>query len=144
MELTRTEVRGVAVVGIHGKLLGGPDDLDKFHTFFKSILERGNKNIVIDLRNTPYANSVGIGMLIGVYASARRLGGEMVLAHVVDRIMRILAVTKLLLIFKTFEDVDGAVGYLLDKTNGDQGVDAGGNHILSEAPPQPKNQQRFG
>jgi len=115
MKLTRKDVRGVVVAEIHGKLLGGPSESDKFHKFFKSIIEEGNNNVVVDLHRTSYANSLGIGMLIGAHTSISNSGGELVLANVVDRINGILVVTQLLLIFKTFESVDEAVDYLLAK-----------------------------
>jgi anti-sigma B factor antagonist len=117
MKLVKKEVRGVAVVEIHGKLLGGADELDEFHQFFKSIIADDNKNVVVDLHRTAYANSIGIGMLIGAHTSIRKSGGELVLARVIDRIKSILVVTQLLLIFKTFETVDEAVTYLLEKAN---------------------------
>jgi anti-sigma B factor antagonist len=114
MKLTSKEARGVTVVGVHGKLLGGPDESDKFHKVFKSTVDEGRNKVVVDLSRTSYSNSLGIGMLIGAHTSIRNAGGEMVLANVTDRINSILIVTKLLLIFKTFESVDEAIDYLLD------------------------------
>lgn len=113
MRLSKKEIRGVVVVQIHGKLLGGPSESDEFHKFFKVLTKTHKTKVVIDLGSTSYANSVGIGMLIGAYTSIKNIGGELVLARVIDRIQGILAVTKLLLIFKTFETVDEAIDYLL-------------------------------
>ena len=42
------------------------------------------------------------------------------LARVIDKIQDILTVTRLLLIFKTFEAVDDGVDYLLEKMKGEQ------------------------
>ena len=116
MKLTRKDVRGVVVVGIQGNIIGGSGDSEKFHEMFKSIIEEGHRDVVIDLGRTSYANSLGIGMIIGAYTSLKKAGGELVLARVIDRVKGILAVTQLLLIFKTFETVDEAVDYLLAKT----------------------------
>ena len=143
MKLTKKEVRGAVVVGIHGKLLGGPDESDKFHQFFKSIVDEGKKNVVVNLHHTPYANSLGIGMLIGAYTSIRNSGGELVLAHVNDRIMNILVVTKLLLIFKTFETVDEAVDYLLEKAKSRQDINADSKPAPSKEPPQQEKRQEL-
>lgn len=114
MKLKSKEVRGVTVVEIPGKLLGGADESDKFHQFFKSLIADGKDKVVIDLGKTSYSNSLGIGMLIGAHTSISNAGGHLVLANVTDRINNILIVTKLLLIFKTFESVDEAIDYLLD------------------------------
>lgn len=113
MKLSKKETSGVIIVGISGKLLGGPDESEKIHQFFKSIIEEGKKRVVVDLGRTSHANSLGIGMLIGAYTSIKNSGGRLVLARVVDRIKGILVVTQLLLIFDTFETVDEAVDSLV-------------------------------
>lgn len=136
MKLTKKDVRGVVVVSIHGRILGGPEESDKFHQFFKSIIEEDKTNIVVDLRRTSYANSIGIGLLIGAYTSAKNAGGDLVLAHVIDRIKNILTVTKLLLIFKTFEKVDEAVDYMLNKPEADKAAGTDSKTAKASAPPQ--------
>jgi anti-sigma B factor antagonist len=103
------------VVHVKGKFVGGPENSDKFHSFIKSLLSEGQNKIVINLSRTPWANSQGIGMLIGAHTSIANAGGELVLAHVTDRINDILTVTRLLLIFKTFETEDEALKYLAAK-----------------------------
>jgi len=115
MKLTKRyvrDVRDVVVVEVHGKLLGSPDNVDHFHGLIRSLIDDGNNKIVISLRHVPFADSLGIGMLIGACASARNSGGELVLSHVNNRIMKILKVTKLLLIFRTYERVEKAVASL--------------------------------
>ena len=112
MKLTKKEITGAVVVGIEGKLIGGPENSDTFHNFFKTLLSDGHKNIIVNLHKTPWANSQGIGMLIGAHTSVSNAGGELVLSHVADRINDILAVTRLALIFKTFDTDDDASNYL--------------------------------
>jgi len=114
MKLNSKETRGVAVVEIHGKLLGGAGESEKFHKCFKAIVADGRNSAVVNLHGTSYSNSLGIGMLIGAHTSIKSAGGELVLANVADRINSILVVTQLALIFKTFESVDEAVDYLLE------------------------------
>ncbi|MCK5408577.1 MAG: STAS domain-containing protein [Candidatus Krumholzibacteria bacterium] len=120
MKLSQKEVRGVTVVGVRGKLVGGPDNSDLFHDFFKQLLAEGKKYAVVDLGRTAWANSQGIGFLIGAYTSVTNAGGDLVLARVINKIQDILTVTRLLLIFKTFEAVDDGVDYLLEKMKGEQ------------------------
>jgi anti-sigma B factor antagonist len=115
MEIIERVERGTAVVEIHGKLIGGPENTDAFHNVFKSLLKQGRDKIVVNLGLTPWANSQGIGMLIGAYTSVRNAGGELVISDATERIMDILFVTKLGLIFKTFETEERAVNYLTEK-----------------------------
>jgi anti-anti-sigma regulatory factor len=55
-------------------------------------------------------------MLIGAYTSVKKVGGQLVLTNVVDRIRDILFVTKLFLLFKTFDDENDAIDYLVEKS----------------------------
>ena len=112
MKLVIKEVPGAVVITIRGKFVGGPQNCEKFRTLIKSLLHEGKKNIVINLRETPWANSQGVGMLIGAQTSITEAGGELVLTHVTDRIYDILSITRLLLIFKTFDTNDEALEYL--------------------------------
>jgi anti-anti-sigma regulatory factor len=54
-------------------------------------------------------------MLIGAFTSVSNIGGNLVLANVPDRINDVLAVTKLNLVFKSFDDEEAAVRYLTGK-----------------------------
>jgi anti-sigma B factor antagonist len=112
MELIRTESRGVEVVEIHGKLVGEMESSQDLHGLFQTILAEGKKQLVVDLRDVPWVNSLGIGMLIGVYASVKNRGGELVFAHATERILHMLAVTRLFCVFHVFDTVDTAVEYM--------------------------------
>ena len=103
------------MVEVHGKLIGTPDNCDAMHKVLKSLLDKGNNRIVVDLSQTPWANSQGIGMLIGAFTSVSNVGGNLVLAHVPDRINDVLTVTKLNLVFKTFDNEEAAVKFLTGK-----------------------------
>jgi anti-sigma B factor antagonist len=136
MKLTHKEIRGVTVIAVHGKLIGGPGNSDLFQNTIKSLLADGKKRIVVDLHRTRWANSQGIGLMIGAYTSVKNAGGELVLARVIDRIQGILTVTKLLLLFKTFENVEGAVGFLSGETKGERDFHSESKHPRIGAPYQ--------
>jgi anti-sigma B factor antagonist len=112
VKLSKRESEGVVIVDVKGKFIGSPENSDMFHSFFKSLLAEGWKKVVVNLGESPWANSQGIGMLIGAHTSFANAGGELVLARVTDRVNDILTVTRLLLIFKTFETEDAALAHL--------------------------------
>ncbi|UCG50797.1 MAG: STAS domain-containing protein [Candidatus Latescibacterota bacterium] len=113
MKLKTREVYGAVIVNIEGQLVGGPNS-EIFRRFVGGLLHEGKKRIIVNLRNVPWANSQGVGMLIGALTSAKNAGGELVLSNVTDKIHSILSVTRLLMLFTTFDTVDEAVEYLRD------------------------------
>jgi anti-anti-sigma factor len=115
MKIKRREIDGVIVAQVEGKLIGGPENSELFQSFIKTALSKGYHRIVVDLGRTPWANSQGIGMLIGARRSVANTGGELVLARIMDRMKGLLTMTRLLIMFKEFETVDAAVDYLSGK-----------------------------
>ena len=79
-------MNGAVVVDVEGKLVGGPESGD-FHGLIKRLLEDGEKRIVINLQETPWANSQGIGLLIGALTSVTNAGGKLALAQAGERIV---------------------------------------------------------
>lgn len=108
MKITQREVANAVVLDLNGKLTGGPD-ADTFRDVFKSLVDQGKKNIIVNLEKVSWINSTGLGILISGYTSVRRGGGDLCIMNVSDRIESILYVTKLNLLFKTFESEDEAV-----------------------------------
>jgi anti-sigma B factor antagonist len=112
MEVTRMQAGAVDVVAVSGKIVGSQDNFRAFHDMFQSLIGEGSRKFIIDLSQTPWTNSLGIGMIIGAYASVKNNGGEVVLANATDRIRDLLKVTKLYNIFEVFDSVDEAVARL--------------------------------
>lgn len=108
MKITQREVGTAAILDLNGKLTGGPD-ADTFRDVFKSLLDQDKKNIVVNLEKVSWINSTGLGILINNYNTVRRAGGDMVVMHASERIESILYVTKLNLLFKSFDSEDDAV-----------------------------------
>lgn len=111
MKLTHHVIGRAVVIEVHGKLIGGPDD-HVFHELVKTLLAEGRDRFVVDLGDTPWANSQGVGLLIGAYTSVARAGGHLVLTNVPKRIHDILRVTRLYVLFETFERFEDAVAFV--------------------------------
>ena len=111
MKLKKREADGVAIVSVEGKMVGG-EDSDKMHAFIKDVLAEGHKKVVINLSKVPWADSRGVGMLIGAHTSIKNAGGSLVLTNIGDRIDSILTLTRLLLIFKTFDTENEGIEFL--------------------------------
>jgi anti-sigma B factor antagonist len=108
LKITQREVDNMVILDLNGKLTGGPD-ADTFREVFKSLVDQGKKNIVVNLEKVSWINSTGLGILISGYTSVRRGGGDLVIMHASDRIQSILYVTKLNLLFKSYDSEDEAL-----------------------------------
>src|SRR5512142_392061 len=108
MQIHERELNDVTILDIHGKLtLGEGDELlrDKVN----SVLHQGRKKIVLNLAEVPYIDSAGLGEIVRTYTSVQRQGGSLKLLNLTKRIQDLLAITKLLTVFETFESENAAV-----------------------------------
>ncbi len=114
MKVKTREVYGAVIVDIEGHLVGGANS-DTFREFIEGILEQQKTRIIVNLHKVPWANSQGVGMLIGAHKLVKDAGGELVLANVTDKIHSILSVTRLCIVFSTFNSVNDAVKCLREQ-----------------------------
>ena len=80
----------------------------EFREAVRRLFDIGRTRLVLDLANVPYVDSCGLGAMIQEFISARRRGGGLKLLNVCGHIRHLLAVTKLLTVFETFESEDAA------------------------------------
>jgi anti-anti-sigma factor len=73
------------------------------------LIERGERNFVINLANVSYLDNSGLGQLCWLYTVARNRGGNMKLARPTPRIRRLLNITKLDTVFESFESEAEAI-----------------------------------
>jgi anti-sigma B factor antagonist len=114
LKITQREVDNAVILDLNGKLTGGPD-ADTFREVFKSLIDQGKKNIIVNLEKVSWINSTGLGILISGYTSVRRGGGDLVIMHASDRIESILYVTKLNLLFKAYDNEQDALASFAEK-----------------------------
>jgi anti-sigma B factor antagonist len=114
LKITQREVENAVILDLNGKLTGGPD-ADTFREVFKSLIDQGKKNIIVNLEKVSWINSTGLGILISGYTSVRRGGGDLVIMHASDRIESILYVTKLNLLFKAYDNEQEALASFAEK-----------------------------
>ena len=98
----------MVVLDISGKLMGG-SDADIFRDKIHSLIEAGQKKVIVNLADVRWVNSTGVGILITGYTTLRKNKGDLKLMHVSNKIRSLLYVTKLNLIFECFDDEDEAI-----------------------------------
>jgi anti-sigma B factor antagonist len=98
---------GVTVVYLSGAILFGEESAS-LRTIVKDLLNKSIQ-IVLDLGDVTYIDSGGLGTLVALYASARKIGGDIRLARVGRRASEVLQMTKLITLFEVFDKTEGAV-----------------------------------
>ncbi len=96
------------VIEFKGNVMGGPDAA-KLNETLHELIDKGQKNVVVDLSKVSFMNSSGLGMLIGALTTMRNAGGDLRIANATDKIESLLIVTKLITVFKHYKSVDAAV-----------------------------------
>jgi anti-anti-sigma factor len=98
----------VAILEPVGKLMGGADvgELDeKLYALF----EKGQKKVVVDLGKTPWIYSSSISILIHHFIKFREIGGNLKLANLTRETLKIVAMTKLTLVFEVYDTLEAAL-----------------------------------
>lgn len=103
MQLEQRIVGNVGIIKVTGDITlnKGGDVLLKDKV--QSLLQQGQKNLVIDLSAVSYVDSAGLGELVQAYATTKNRGGALKLLNVTKRIRDLLVVTKLLTVFDTYD-----------------------------------------
>ena len=108
MDISQRQISNVLVLEINTEL-ANKVDLDEFSSVLKIQIEKGNKNIVVDLSGIKYFNSSHIGMLVSGYTTVVYGKGGMKLACTSDRVLKALEICKLDLVLEFYASVEEAV-----------------------------------
>jgi anti-sigma B factor antagonist len=108
MEIEERTSGDVKILDLQGRLtLGEGDELlkDKIN----SLLLQGYRKLILNLESVPYIDSAGLGEIVRTYTTVSRQGGNLKLLHLTKRIEDLLAITKLLTVFETYDSENEAV-----------------------------------
>src|SRR5947208_11601059 len=102
MQIEERAVGDVVVLDVKGRvMLGEGDELLKDKV--NSLLNQGRKKIVLNLAEVPYIDSAGLGEVVRTFTTVSRQGGHLKLLNLTKRITDLLAITKLLTVFESFD-----------------------------------------
>lgn len=109
MQLEERIVGHVAIVKVTGDITlnKGGDVLLKDKV--QSLIQQGQKNLLVDLGGVSYVDSAGLGELVQAYATTKNRGGALKLLNVTKRLRDLLVVTKLLTVFDTYDNEAAAL-----------------------------------
>jgi anti-sigma B factor antagonist len=96
-------VDGVTIVDLRGRLVLGEESAG-LRDLVRNLASRGNKKILLNLRDVSYIDSSGLGELVSAFTNMRSLGGELKLLNLNERVHDLLQITKLYTIFDITDD----------------------------------------
>jgi anti-sigma B factor antagonist len=108
MQIEERVVDGVTILDLKGKMtLGEGDELlkDKIN----SLIQQDKKQLLLNLEGVPYIDSAGLGEIVRTYTTVSRQGGKLKLLNLTKRIQDLLAITKLLTVFETYDTEKEAI-----------------------------------
>ena len=103
MDIKERVVGGVSILDLSGKIVLGEGDM-QVKERIRDLLADGQRRILLNLAEVNYIDSAGLGALISSYTTTKRDGGSLRLVNLTKRIQDLLAITKLITVFETFDN----------------------------------------
>jgi anti-sigma B factor antagonist len=103
--ITRT-FGGVLIVECSGRLVLGEESANLRHLVRDVLTEF--KQVVLDLGKISYIDSSGLGVLVGLHATAQKVGGGIKLANLNPRLKDMLQITKVFTVFDVWDRAEDA------------------------------------
>jgi len=88
--------------------LTGPLVISNMFDFQSKVRSDTSKALILDFSSVPYADSAGIGALVGAYVTRQKDGRILALVGVNDRVRAVLKVTHVEQFFRFFDSVSAA------------------------------------
>lgn len=107
LNIANKKIHGVIVVHLSGAIFFD-EDSTSLRVHVKELLGK-SRQIVLDLENVTRIDSSGLGTLVALYVSARKIGGDIKLASLGNHIKEALRITRLVTVFDIFDRTEDAV-----------------------------------
>ena len=109
MQISERIVDSVVIVDVSGKVTLGDGGDAILKDKMGSLIQQGNKKILLNLGDVSYVDSAGLGEIVQAYATVKKSGGALKLLNTTKRIKDLLSITKLLTIFECHDNEAEAV-----------------------------------
>jgi anti-anti-sigma factor len=105
----RTEKLDDVVAVLPEGMLKGDKETTQLESELRRLMQNGQKKILLDLRNTTHLNSVAIGVVAGVHASAASRGVSFFVCNIERRIQNVLTILKLVNVLNVYDTREEAL-----------------------------------
>jgi len=103
LNIKERQAGDVTILDMDGKITIGEGSV-ALRSAIRRLLEEGKKRILLNLSGVGYVDSSGIGELVSSFTAVNKEGGQLKLLNLTQKIQDLLAITKLLTVFDTYDD----------------------------------------
>ncbi|MEA2174296.1 MAG: anti-sigma factor antagonist [Blastocatellia bacterium] len=103
LDIKERQAGDVTVLDMSGKITIGEGSV-ALRSAIRRLLEEGKKRILLNLAGVGYIDSSGIGELVSSYTAINKEQGQLKLLNLTQKLQDLLAITKLLTVFDTYDD----------------------------------------
>jgi len=108
MTATTRKIERVNIVDLSGRITIGEGTVVLRDTV-RNLLQRNEKNILLNLADVSYIDSSGIGELVSSFTTVGNQAGKLKLLSLTKKVHDLLSITKLLTVFEVFDDEARAI-----------------------------------
>lgn len=108
MQIAERSAGKVTVLDLSGQITFTQGD-QQFKDKVNSLVHQGQKNILVNMAGVTHVDSAGLGELVAAFTTVSKTGGSMKLVNLTTRLRDLLAITKLLTVFDTFDSEQEAL-----------------------------------
>ncbi len=109
LNISERQAGDITILDLSGKVTIGEGSV-ALRTTIRRLLGEGKNKILLNLGGVGYIDSSGIGELVSSFTAVNKEGGQLKLLNLTQKIQDLLAITKLLTVFDTFDDEGDALG----------------------------------
>ena len=103
INISERQAGDVTILDLEGKVTIGEGSV-ALRNAIRRLLGEGKTKILLNLGSVGYIDSSGIGELVSSFTAVNKEGGTLKLLNLTQKIQDLLAITKLLTVFDTFDD----------------------------------------
>lgn len=108
LNITERRNENVVILDLQGNIRLGEGNIE-LHKTLRSLVEKGERRILLNLAEVTYIDSSGLGELVAGYTTLNKNGGKLKILFLTERVRELMVITKLLTVFDVFDNEQEAV-----------------------------------
>ena len=102
MTVSERSVGNVTILDVSGNVTLN-DGAEQVRDKVRSVLQQGQKFLLVNLSKVSYMDSAGLGELVQAYSTVAKQGGKLKLVSPTKRLQDLLVITKLATVFDSYD-----------------------------------------